>query len=96
MTYGGKNVTAVFSFDDKGRFVGLTTDRYFAGGANARLEQWELEATDWDTMGGCFLPVLGEVRWKDAKGDFSFYRWDITKMDYDAPGLFAAERRTML
>lgn len=90
MTYGGVSGKAVFSFDDKGRFVGLTADRYFGGGPDAKLERWEVEATDWDTMDGCLVPVRGEVRWKLAEGDFTFYRWDIMEIEYDPPGPFAA------
>ena len=42
-------------------------------------------------MDGCVVPVRGDVRWKLEAGDFTFYRWEITEVEYDPPGLFAAE-----
>lgn len=91
MTHGGMSGTAVFSFDDKGRFAGLTADRYFGGGPDAKLERWEVEATDWDVMDGCLVPVRGQIRWKLEEGDFTFYRWEVSHVEYDPPGLFATE-----
>jgi hypothetical protein len=90
MTYRGVSGSAQFSFDNRGRFVGLTADRYFGGGADANIERWEIEAHEWKTMGGCVVPVRGEVSWKLAAGDFTFYRWEVTEITYDPPGLFSA------
>ena len=42
-------------------------------------------------MDGCVVPVRGDVRWKLEAGDFTFYRWEITEVEYDPPGLFEAE-----
>lgn len=84
MTHNGVSGAAVFSFDEHGRFIRLTADRYFGGGADAKLERWEIEAQEWRTMAGCRqVPVRGEVRWKLAKGDFTFYRWELTELEYD-------------
>ena len=90
MTHGGTSGSAIFTFDDKDRFIRLTAERFYGGGPDAKLEQWDIEATDWDTMGGYLVPVRGEVRWKLPDGDFTFYRWEITEIDYDPLGLFAA------
>ena len=82
MTHGGVSGTAVFSFDDRGRFIGLTADRYFGGGPDAKTERWEIEAKEWKAMDGCLVPVRGDVRWKLAEGDFTFYRWELTELEY--------------
>jgi hypothetical protein len=92
MSYQGVSGSAQFTFDNRGRFVGLTADRYFGGGADAKIERWEIEAHEWKTMNGCVVPVRGEVRWKLEGGDFIFYRWEITDIEYDPPGPFEAER----
>jgi len=88
MTHGGVSGTAVFSFDDRGRFIGLTADRYFGGGPDAKIERWRIAANEWKAMDGCLVPVRGEVRWELAEGDFTFYRWELTELEYDPPGLF--------
>lgn len=90
MRRAGASGSAVFEFDERGRFIRLTADRYFGGGLDAKLERWEIEAQEWRTMGGGYLvPTRGEVRWKLKEGDFTFYRWEVTALDVDPPGLFA-------
>ena len=91
MTYQGVSGSAQFTFDNQGRFVGLTADRYFGGGADAKIERWKIEAHEWKTMDGCVVPVRGDVRWKLEAGDSTFHRWEITEVEYDPPGLFEAE-----
>jgi hypothetical protein len=56
MTYRVVSGSAQFSFDNQVRFVGLTADRYFGGGADAKTEPWEIEAHEWKTMDGVSYP----------------------------------------
>ncbi len=83
MTYGGISEAAVFSFDEQGRFVRLRAERYFGGGPDAQKETWEVQATGWDRVTNHFLPVEGVVRWQLPEGEFTFYRWKLTDIEYD-------------
>jgi hypothetical protein len=86
MTYGGVSGSGVFSFDREGRFLGLTAKRYFGGGADAKKQRWEITVKEWNTLDGCRVPVRGAVRWKLPEGEFTFYRWQVTALEYDPPG----------
>jgi len=90
MRYGGVEGSAVFTFDDEGRFVALDAERYLGGGAEAKRERWAVQATAWETRDGVLVPVRGDALWHLRDGDFSYYRWEITTLEYDRPALFGA------
>jgi hypothetical protein len=39
------------------------------------------------------VPVAGTVTWKLAAGDFEFYRWRISELEYDQAALARARAR---
>ena len=77
MHFAGRSVSAVFAFDDQGRFASLTGQRYLGSGPDARQETWFIPATEWRKFCGVEVPVRGTVTWKLASGDFDYYRWEI-------------------
>jgi hypothetical protein len=81
MRYAGVTAAAVFAFDERGRFVSLTADRYMSADGGARLEKWVIPATDWRTVRGIEIPVRGNAVWKLASGDFDYYRWEILDVE---------------
>jgi hypothetical protein len=82
--YRGVSVSALFSFDEKGRFSTLHAQRYMGSGSAAKLEEWVVPARRWRVVKGIEIPVSGEVVWKLKTGDFSYYRWEIEDIEYDA------------
>ena len=88
MRYGGVTASAVFAFDERGRFANLTADRYMSAGGGARLENWAIPATEWRTVRGIEMPVRGNAIWKLAAGDFDYYRWEILDVEVDNPALY--------
>jgi hypothetical protein len=84
-------VSAVFTFDDQGRFESLTADRYMGGKGGATLEKWLIPATEWRSVRGIQMPVRGNAVWKLAGGDFDYYRWEILDVEVDQPALYADE-----
>jgi hypothetical protein len=85
VTWGGASASAVFSFDERGRFRELNARRWMGSGQQATLERWFIPATDWREMDGVVVPVKGEVFWKLKEGDFGYYRWEITALQQDPP-----------
>jgi hypothetical protein len=77
MRFAGQSVSAVFAFDERGRFASLTGQRYMGSGPGAGLETWFIPATAWGKFCGVEVPVQGTVTWKLASGDFDYYRWEI-------------------
>jgi hypothetical protein len=78
LAFKGVTVSAVFEFDDRGRFAGLTAKRYYNGQS---LETWVIPVTDWKTIRGIEIPARGGAVWKLASGDFDYYQWEILDVE---------------
>jgi hypothetical protein len=89
MSYAGVTASGVFTFDERGRFVRMTADRYMGGGETASLNKWEVEARAWKQLGGVLIPVEGSVTWKLKAGDFEYYRWEITALQLNRAALLS-------
>ena len=88
MRYGGVTASAVFAFDDAGRFARLTADRYMSAGGGATLEKWLIPVTAWRFVRGVEMPVSGNAVWKLPGGDFDYYRWEILDVEENRPELY--------
>jgi hypothetical protein len=77
MRHAGLVASAVFTFDERGRVVGMSASRYLGGGPDAELTPWSVSCSEWRVMSGAEIPTRGEVVWHLASGDFSYYRWEI-------------------
>jgi hypothetical protein len=96
MSYRGVTASAVFSFDGVGRFSSMRAERFMGGGSDARLRPWLASASEWRRMGGVEVPVRGGVAWELESGDFDYYRWEISELEFDprtpyAPSAFFTE-----
>ena len=89
MAHAGVSASAVFAFDEHGRFASLTADRYMSSEGGPRLEKWVIPATEWRTVRGIEMPVRGHAVWKLAAGDFDYYRWEILDVEVNHPALYA-------
>ena len=88
MTDRGLTATAVFSFDDQHRLTSCTAKRYYGGGKEGKLETWHIPIRAWKRMQGVLIPVKGDVVWKLPAGDFNYFQWEITDIDYNKPVLY--------
>lgn len=84
MNFGGVSASALFAFDEQGRFSSLRAMRYMGSGDASKLEEWIVRASLWRSFRGVEIPVRGDVIWKLRAGDFSYYRWEIEDVEYDA------------
>ncbi|MBK6685458.1 MAG: hypothetical protein IPG45_13385 [Deltaproteobacteria bacterium] len=82
----GLEVSADFEIDEKGQFLRLTARRYMGAEADAKLELWEVPATAWGRFQGVEVPTKGQVVWRLKDGDFEYYRWEITALEFDPAG----------
>ncbi len=88
MTDSGLTVSAVFSFDAQHRLTSCTAKRYYGGGKDGSLETWYIPIRAWKTMQGVLIPVKGDVIWKLPTGDFNYFQWEITDINYNKPILY--------
>lgn len=83
MTYGGISASAIFQIGQDGSVVLFSAERYMGDGEGATLEHWHVPSTEWRVMNGFRIPIKGEVTWKLASGDFTYYQWEILQVEYD-------------
>ena len=88
MTHAGITGSATFTFDAEGRMQVMTADRYMGDGASATLQRWYARASAWGRRDGLLMPVAG-VGWKLETGDFEYYRWQLSGLEFDPmlPGI---------
>lgn len=82
MTYRSLTATGVFTFSKEGKFLSFSAQRYLGGGAGSKLEQWYIPATAWRNIRGHNIPVKGNAIWKLNGGDFNYFKWEITDIQY--------------
>jgi len=89
-TLAFKDVTtsAVFEFDGRGHFAGMTAQRYYDGKS---LETWVIPVTEWQTIRGIAMPVRGGAVWKLASGDFDYYQWEIVDVEVNRTTLWGED-----
>lgn len=88
MTYKGVSGSALFTFNEQYRLSHVAARRYKGSGEQAHLENWSIPIYAWKSVAGLTIPVKGDVIWKLPEGDFTYYRWEITDIDYNRPALY--------
>jgi hypothetical protein len=83
MSSGGETVSATFVFDDQGRLVSLSADRY--NDDRGRIEPWSISIAEYGAFGSIEIPVAGEGVWHDETGDFTYIRWRIIDLEQNVP-----------
>jgi hypothetical protein len=87
MKLGKQTVSAVFTFDDDGKLIRTHAMRYMGMGKDARLLEWFIPCTEWKTFEGIRVPSKGNAIWKLKDGDFNYYQWEITGIQYNPVGI---------
>ncbi|GAB4033818.1 DUF6544 family protein [Spirosoma jeollabukense] len=88
MRYKGVTTSAIFTFDTQHRLVSVSAKRYKRNDTQSQKEDWYIPARAWKSMDGIVIPVKGDVIWKLPTGDFNYYQWEITAIDYNTPVLY--------
>jgi hypothetical protein len=83
MTYKGISASGIFRFDAEGDFVSFEAERYYDRDDDYTLETWVVSASDYATFDGIRVPVDWEVTWKLKEGDYTWYKFQITELEYD-------------
>ncbi|MGD9899445.1 MAG: DUF6544 family protein [Calditrichaceae bacterium] len=88
MTYKNRSVSGVFTFKDNGEMVSFQADRYFGGGADAKLEKWLVEMVEYKEFDGYRIPNKCKVIWKLNEGDFTWLDLEIVDLDINTFQLY--------
>lgn len=85
MTYGGISASADFHFDQNGQLNSFEAMRYYNRNDSFALEKWHIEAERESirNFGGIRVPASYNVTWKLEEGDFMWYSFSLTELDYE-------------
>ena len=89
MSYENVTASAVFEFDaSSGAPVSFRCKRYYARPEGATLENYLVVLDNFQNLGGVKIPVTGEAIWELEEGDYSYYKVEITNIEYNKPELY--------
>ena len=88
MSYGETTASAVFSFDESGNVTEFSCKRYMTRNGHYSLESYLVKLGAHKEFEGISVPAKGEASWKLANGDFTYYKFEATDLEYNKPTTF--------
>jgi len=85
LEYMGTKAEGIFTFNTKGEFVKYSAKRFKDNKNGSERFPWEVESLQQSTMNGVKIPVKLQVTWKLPEGDFTWFRMEISEIDYNLP-----------
>ncbi|SNS68969.1 hypothetical protein SAMN05446037_101732 [Anaerovirgula multivorans] len=85
MTYGGITASGIFTFNDKGEAIKFEAERYGEFNGKFSLETWSVPVRDYKEFEGIRVPTKGDITWKLDDGDFNWFNFEITEIEYNKP-----------
>jgi hypothetical protein len=83
-----QNVTAsvILHENEQGQLTHVTADRYKEEHGHYLLAPWSAQAQNYQEVDGIRIPTRIEVTWHLASGDFTWFRIEITEIEYNQSG----------
>ena len=82
----GVTASGVLHVNEQGQLTRLTADRYREEHGHYRLDPWTAQSSEYEEVGGMRIPTRSEVTWHLASGDFTWFRFKITEIEYNQSG----------
>lgn len=83
--YNNLTVSYIVGFNEAGEITQLETKRYIG---KESLETWVGKTSDYKELNGIKVPTTIEGIWKLKKGDYSYAKFTVTKLEYNKPEKF--------
>ena len=83
MAYDDITASGIFTFNDKGQVVNFEAERYGEFNGEIRLETWSIPVRNYKEFEGVRIPTKGNVTWKLDTGDFNWFNFEVTKIEYN-------------
>jgi hypothetical protein len=77
--YQGLSLFFIITFNEIGEITEMETKRYMD---ETNLETWVIKVAGYREMNNVMIPTSFEVLWRLAKGDFSYAKFHIQKIEY--------------
>lgn len=81
--HAGKSVTGRFYFDDDGRILSFSAERYAEDNGTYTLRKWSTPVFDYATFGGLRIPSSGQGVWDWDGEDFVYIKMHLTDVVYN-------------
>ena len=84
ISFKGIEVSGVFSFNEKGEYVGFTTDERYQTQKDGsfRKVRWSVEIGEYIKYGDISIPTLLTATWNQGRGDFQYFRGKIAGINF--------------
>lgn len=77
--YKGLSLFFIITFNEIGEITEMETKRYMD---EKNLETWVIKSSNYKEMNNVMIPTSFDVLWRLGKGDFSYAKFNITKIEY--------------
>lgn len=82
----GITASGVLYVNEQGQLTRLTADRYREEHGHYQLAPWTAQSGEYQEVDGIRIPTRSEVTWHLASGDFTWFRFKITEIEYNQSG----------
>ncbi len=83
--YKGLSLFFIFTFNVLGEITQIETKRYMD---KENLATWIIKMDNYKALNNVVVPTSFDVLWRLEKGDFSYAKFNIQKIEYDNPNKF--------
>lgn len=82
LQYSDLAASLILSFNDRDELIQMNGERYMLVDGKPVLAHWETHGGDYREVHGLRIPFQAEALWKLSSGDFSYFRGEITAIEY--------------
>ncbi|MDB5110922.1 MAG: hypothetical protein JWR67_2036, partial [Mucilaginibacter sp.] len=83
--YKGLSLFYIATFNNAGEIIQLESKRYMD---KSNLETWIIKLANYKKVNEIVVPTTFEVLWRLKKGDFSYAKFNVKKIEYGKPVRF--------
>lgn len=88
MTYKGKEEHIIVTFTPEGDVKKIEAERYGEFEGKYSKELWSVVNTSFKEFNGIRIANTSEVTWKLKSGDFTWFKLEITELEYNKPFIY--------
>ncbi len=75
----------IITFNKIGEIIQMETKRFMD---EKNLESWVIKLANYKEMNSVFVPTAFEVLWRLGKGNFSYAKFNLQRIEYNKLGVF--------
>jgi hypothetical protein len=80
----GITASMMLYVSEQGQLTRLSTQRY--RGEHGELTPWSVQLNEYQEVDGMQIPTKSDVTWHLASGEFTWFRFNITEIEYNQSG----------